>query len=166
MWSNQDSRAVVDVHRQLRKLVIPLALHVRADVKLSKIKDKKWNGSKAKCVLTTGGDWGEEQFCFDPLNGVFLGTLRNNDTLEYSDYREVRGKIFPWKVRESDGGKLQSEISVEDLAAAVDPPTFSPGDGFQSRPGCEFPNYFPADLFARPRIPIVSSHARCTAGEN
>ena len=56
-----------------------------------------------------------------------------------SDYRDLRGKIFPWKVRESDGGKLQAEISVEDLAAAVDPPTFSPGDGFQSRPGCEFP---------------------------
>ncbi len=153
VWSNNDSRAVVDIHRQLRELVIPLTLYLRPGIKLSKIKDKKWNGSKAKCVLTTGGDWGEEQFCFDPLNGVLLGTLRNNDTLEYSDFQNVRGKIFPWKVRGSDDGKLQSEISVEDLTAAIDPPTFSRDIGFQSRPGCEFPNIFEPIYLPDPEYP-------------
>jgi len=153
VWLNQDRDAIADVQRRFRALVIPLTLQIRTDAKVGKIQEKEWNGSQVQCVQVTAGMLGVEQFCFDPASGVLLGYEWNNHKTEYSGFQNTSGKMFPRTVRGFEEGKLQSEITVQELATGLNGMIFTPGKDFESRTGCEFPHMFQVTYAPDPEYP-------------
>ena len=153
VWFNDDRPAIGPIQRSFRDLSIPVHLQIRPDDKLSNPKKKKWNDVEAQCVDRSGQMLGEERYCFDFQTGVFLGTEWNTLRTEYSDFRPVKDKLVPFRVRELTDGKLRSEIQVEELSAISDPQVFTPGANFKSRPGCEFPNMFQVTYAPDPEYP-------------
>lgn len=106
--------------------------------RITKVKDIRFDGSRARCFVRRIGDSNDQTVCFDASTGVLLGTETSWGTRRtYSDFRAEGTKLFPHHILFYDQGKQRIEVFVEQVSFPkdVNPALFSvtgPAEEFAS----------------------------------
>lgn len=110
---------------------------LRQDEKVKKVRERKIEGVKVRCVETVDSKDRSREICVDPANG---SSIRGYPFLD-KDMISLAGKLFPSYVTYVENHKTLVEVRITELKAVDQFPqsAFAFPEGATSRPGCMNP---------------------------
>lgn len=129
-----------------RILNLPTVLPVTEPTALSGVRTRHQDGHEVKCISHKGKLISEIEYCFNSDTGTlasenYLGEVDRGKTVEFLDYSEFRGKLFPRVVRTSKNSVVEQEITVVELVydPSHDASLFAVNSKYKTVAGCEYP---------------------------